>query len=155
MTDMLTAAACISSRHQQEYGEKIDEMKLHKMLYFAQRESLIQTGEPLFEEQFQGWRYGPVMKQLRQPYQKDKLPTVTEADMEALKPILDAVFGEFGNMDAFSLSRLTHGEISWKASRKGIAPTANGSKLMTTEDIRRDAQRILERQQQLRQHGLL
>ena len=155
MTDMLTVAACICRRHEEEYGQKIDEMKLHKMLYFAQREALIQTDEPLFEDQFQGWRYGPVMKDLRGPFQKETLPQAQDADMSALKPILDAVFREFGQMDAFSLSRLTHGEISWKASRRGIAPTANGSTPMATDDIRRDAQRILERQRKFREHGLL
>ena len=37
-------------RYQKEFGERISEMKLHKLLYFTQRESLIQLGEPMFGE---------------------------------------------------------------------------------------------------------
>ena len=39
-------------------GEVIDEMKLHKLLYFAQRESIAITGQPMFNEMFEGWKYG-------------------------------------------------------------------------------------------------
>ena len=41
MKDMKTVASYICNRYQREFGEKIDEMKLHKLMYFAQRESLI------------------------------------------------------------------------------------------------------------------
>lgn len=153
--NVLTVAACICGRYQETFGEKIDEMKLHKMLYFAQRESLIQTNEPLFDATFRGWKYGPVLKELRTPYQEGTLPPVTEADALALQPVLDKVFREFADKDSFSLSRLTHGEISWRRSRKGVPPAANSDNPISTEDIRLDAQRIRERQKQLAEHGLL
>lgn len=41
------------------------ELKLQKLMYFAQRESLALTGLPLFEEPFEGWIHGPVLPQLR------------------------------------------------------------------------------------------
>ena len=41
-------------------GKVIDEMKLHKLLYFSQRESLALTSAPMFKEEFEGWKYGPV-----------------------------------------------------------------------------------------------
>ena len=83
MKDMMTVAAYIYGRYQREYNEKIDEMKLQKLMYFAQRESLIRTGEPLFEGDFYGWRFGPVLKELRTPYKDESFsPDVTDADME-------------------------------------------------------------------------
>ena len=48
MAGMLTVAAYICDRYEKDFGEKIDEMKLQKLMYFAQRESLIRSGKPLF-----------------------------------------------------------------------------------------------------------
>lgn len=155
MTDMLTVAACICRRYQEAFGEKIDEMKLHKLMYFTQREALIQNDEPLFPEEFHGWRYGPVLPQLREPFQQDALPQASDADMRELECILDTVFAEYAGMDSFSLSRLTHGEICWRRSRKGIHPSENSDQVIPTEDIRLDARQISERKKMLRQRGLL
>lgn len=154
MANVLTVAANICSRYKETYGEKIDEMKLQKMMYFAQREALIQKDEPLFDATFRGWKYGPVLKELRDPYQKDTMPQVSPEEAEELKPVLDVVFEEFADKDSFSLCRLTHGEISWRKSRKGVSPAANSDKPIQTDDIRLDAKRIKERREMLEKHGL-
>ena len=52
MVSVNDAASYIYYRYRDEYGCVIDEMKLHKLMYFAQRESLIQTGNPLFKAVF-------------------------------------------------------------------------------------------------------
>ena len=36
--------------YQTKYGEKIDQMKLHKLMYFAQRENLVVNDIPLFDD---------------------------------------------------------------------------------------------------------
>lgn len=154
MAKVLTVAACICDRYQETYGQKIDEMKLQKMMYFAQREALIQNDEPLFDATFHGWKYGPVLKELRAPYQEDAMPQVSTEEREELKPVLDVVFEDFADKDSFSLSRLTHGEISWRKSRKGVAPAANSDKPIDTDDIRLDAKRIRQRREMLEKHGL-
>lgn len=154
MAKMLTVAANICSRYQETYGEKIDEMKLQKMMYFAQREALIQKDEPLFDATFRGWKYGPVLKELRKPYQENSMPQVTAEEAEELKPVMDVIFDEFADKDSFSLCRLTHGEISWRRSRKGVAPAANSDKPIATDDIRLDAKRIKDRREMLEKHGL-
>lgn len=71
MENLMNIASYICSRYESEYGTKIDEMKLHKLLYFAQRESLIQNREPLFDAVFWGWKYGPVIKEIRSAYRDD------------------------------------------------------------------------------------
>ena len=156
MKDMMTVASYICNRYQAEHGERIDEMKLHKLLYFAQREALIQTGKPLFDGDFQGWRFGPVAADIRKPYRDDAFnPAVSDADMGEDREILDYVFENYARKDSWSLSRLTHGEICWKKSRKGIAPTESSSNLIPLDDIRLDADRIRERRAMLNQYGLL
>jgi uncharacterized phage-associated protein len=150
MESLKTVASYVFRRYQQEHGEKIDEMKLHKLLYFAQREALVQTGEPLFEGTFYGWRYGPVIKDLREEYKNETfLPEVPREVSEKLAPVMDKIFEEYAPKDSWSLSRLTHGEISWKVSRKGIAPSESGDVAMKLEDIRRDADKIRARRDAL------
>lgn len=146
MTDILTAAAYISNRYEKEFGERIDEMKLHKLLYFAQRECLIQTEQPMFPEQFEGWRMGPVAPMIRKPYKEDSLNKDTsDEDMAEYMPVLDHVFQNYASKDSWSLSRLSHGETSWKISRKGYAPSDNSSVTIPTSDICWDAIRIRDR----------
>ena len=73
MLDVVKVASYISRRYEREYGSQIDEMKLHKLLYFAQRESLIQLDQPLFAESFQAWKYGPVLVQIRSLYKHGEI----------------------------------------------------------------------------------
>ena len=148
MKDMMTVAAYICDRYQRDFDEKIDEMKLQKLMYFAQRESLIRTGEPLFEGDFYGWRFGPVLKELRTPYKEESFATgVTDADMDGAMEVLDEVFKAYAHKDAWSLSRLSHGEICWKRSRKGVSPYDSSDNMIPLDDIRLDAQRMRERRE--------
>ena len=156
MKDIMTIASYIVNRYQAERGERIDEMKLHKLLYFTQREALIQTGEPLFGQEFQGWRFGPVAADIRKPYKDDAFdPSVCDADLGDAKAILDSVFENYAAKDSWSLSRLSHGEICWKKSRKGVAPGENSSNAIPLADIRLDADRMRERRAMLDRYGLL
>lgn len=43
MVSVNIAASYIYEKYKSEFGTTIDEMKLHKLLYFAQRESIIHT----------------------------------------------------------------------------------------------------------------
>ena len=148
MNDVMTVAAYIYSRYQRDFHEKIDEMKLQKLMYFAQRESLIRTGEPLFQADFYGWRFGPVLKELRTPYKEESFAAdVTDEAMGGDKAILDEIFKSYAPRDAWSLSRLSHGEICWKRSRKGIAPSESSDNLIPLDDIRLDAQRMKDRRE--------
>lgn len=154
MHDMKTAASYLCGRYEEAYGQKIDEMKLHKLMYFAQRESLIRTGEPLFDAEFQGWRFGPVLPALREVYKANDFAPLEELELGADQAALDAVFDEYAESDSWNLSLLSHGEICWKRSRKGIAPHESSSNPIPLEDIRADAERMQKRRALLEQ-GLL
>ena len=73
MEDVVKIASYICLRYRRRFGRKIDEMKLHKLLYFTQRESIIRTGEPLFGDCFEAWKYGPVLVAIRQRYKNNTL----------------------------------------------------------------------------------
>lgn len=151
MKNMKTVASYICGRYEKQFGEKIDEMKLHKLMYFAQRESLILRDEPLFDGEFQGWRFGPVLPTLRELYKAGDFDTVTDADMGEDLPILDTIFSEYAGSDSWSLSRLSHGEVCWKLSRKGVAAGESSANAIPLDDMRLDAFRMKERRAMLSQ----
>lgn len=143
MENVVKIASYIADRYQRDFGCRIDEMKLHKLLYFTQRESLIQKGEPMFPEEFLAWRYGPVMVQLRTLYAQNQLNDLPESSfIEENKNIFDVIFSKYAIKESWSLSRLSHGEISWKNARKDLLPEQNGSNPLSIEDIKKDAERI-------------
>lgn len=143
MIDVIKVASYIFQRYQEEIIGKIDEMKLHKLLYFAQRESIIQTGEPMFNDQFEAWKYGPVMVSVRNSYKSgtlNVLPTLEE--LAPYKNSLDFVFQNYAIKDSWSLSILTHGESCWKKARYGYGPDDHCDVLISTDDIIKDAERM-------------
>lgn len=136
-------ASYIYNRYLEEFKETVSEMKLHKLLYFTQRESLIQTGNPMFKESFWAWRYGPVLTEIRGCYANrefDDMPT--EDFIKDNLGIFDFVFSYYAPKDAWSLSRLTHGEYSWIHARGNSLPNQSCNTPLAIEDIRKDAERI-------------
>ena len=143
MKDLKTVASYLATRYQAEYGEKIDEMKLQKLAYLAQRESLVRTDEPLFDAEIQGWRLGPVLPDLRTYYKEETLTEVRPEELsEDERAALDAVYDEYADRESLSLSRMTHGEICWRKSRKGFRPSESSNVTIPLDDIRLDALRI-------------
>lgn len=69
--------------------------------------------------------------------------------------ILDRVFKDYAVKDSWSLSRLTHGELSWKNSRIGISDEDNSNNPMSIDDIKKDAERIKARRKMLIELGLV
>ena len=143
MLDVVKVASYISRRYEREYGSQIDEMKLHKLLYFAQRESLIQLDRPLYAESFQAWKYGPVLVQIRSLYKQGKLTErLTSEEIATYQTVFDKVFEQYAPKDAWSLSSITHGEISWQKARVGIPAGENSDTLIALDVIRKDAHHI-------------
>lgn len=155
MAELMNVASYVCNRYYDEFNSRIDEMKLHKLLYFAQRESLIQRNTPLFDATFYGWKYGPILKEIRTAYKDNSFyEKVSESVIVDIKDIMDKVFAEYAAKDSWSLSRLTHGEYSWKQSRIGISDGENGDNPMKLSDIKVDADRIRDRREMLSQLGL-
>lgn len=155
MENVLNVAAHIAQDYFSEYGQQIDEMKLHKLMYFAQRESLIQTDKPLFKATFYGWKYGPVLKEIRSVYKDGTFTSIKpQKFLTDCIMILKKVMEEYAGKDSWSLSRLTHGEMSWKKSRIGVPEDENSDRPMRLEDIRADAERIKTRRKMLNGLGL-
>ena len=146
MIDVVKIASYICERYEKEYGERIDEMKLHKLLYFTQRECIIQTGEPMFSEPFSAWKYGPVVVSIRQLYRNDMLHDMPSEDVvRKYKAVFDKVFEQYAPKSSLSLSSLSHSECSWQRARGSAGRDDRCDTHLDIHDIEQDAERIKTR----------
>lgn len=143
MASAIDVAQCIFTEYKSISGKTIDEMKLHKLLYLSQRESIAITNEPMFKENFEGWKYGPVCREVRNSYTEDGMfaDDIREVSDEE-RYIVKNVILQYGAYESWKLSELSHKEISWRNARKGIPEGRNGRRILKLEDIRKDAEKV-------------
>lgn len=120
------------------------ELKLQKLLYFSQRESFALTGQELFPNDFEGWKHGPVLTEIRYFFEQDYEPYQDESVLlsETEKYIIDSVLNKYGQFDAWYLRNLSHDELSWRKSRKNLSASDSGNILISKEDIKKDAEKV-------------
>lgn len=104
-------------------SEYISNLKLQKLLYYAQGAFLGLTGKPLFEDDLVAWAHGPVVADVYHEYcsngargieyDDDKLRPKEEYTQEE-KNILNQVYDYFGQYSAWKLRNMTHQERPWK-----------------------------------------
>ena len=142
MENILDVAQFLFDGYQRMSGERIDEMKLHKLLYFSQRESFAVTGKPLFEETLHGWKYGPVSPLVRGYLSDDGIVVDTAPVSDESAYLLNNVLAQYGTVASWKLSELSHEELSWKNARRGLAPNQKGNRALALDDIRKDAEKV-------------
>ena len=99
---------------------------------------------------FYGWKFGPILKEVRIAYRDNSFfEEIEEEVIDRIKPIMDKVFKEYVDKDSWSLGRLTLGEYSWKIARKGIPYGVDGDNPMDINDIAKDAERVRLRREKL------
>lgn len=142
MEKVLNVAQYIFDEYKRQAKTPIDEMKLHKLLYFAQRESFAITGKQLFEGEFRGCKYGPVCCEVRNAFSPDGIVVDTSPVSNECVYIVNNVVQEYGSIASWKLSELSHKKISWKNSRKGLTADQNGNNLISIADIQEDAKKV-------------
>lgn len=142
MDRIIDAAAYAVKKYTEMSGEHIDEMKLHKLLYFIQRESFAVMGEPAFDGEFEGWKYGPVCREVRMNFCNGEIVCATKAISDQLKYIANNVICEYGTLETWKLSELSHRDTAWKNARCGLTENENGNVVLKLEDIKADAMKI-------------
>ncbi|WP_314292269.1 Panacea domain-containing protein [Leptotrichia massiliensis] len=142
MEKIINVAQYIFNEYKRVTEEIIDEMKLQKLLYFSQRETFAILNQPLFNEVFEGWKYGPVSREVRTVFTEDGINAQTEDIKSESKYIINNIIHEYGALASWKLSALTHKETSWLNSRKGLKKEENGNVKIKMEDIREDAKKV-------------
>ncbi len=140
MEKSLVVAKALYDMYAERTHSSMDEMKMHKLMYFAQRESLVNTSVPLFQESFYGWKFGPVLKTVRSEYATgQKFAHVTGMVQPETKELLNEVLDRYGDVSSWKLSNLSHDELSWKMARRGLKPSDNGDVELTLSGMMLDA----------------
>ncbi len=142
MEKILNVAEYIFREYYRVTGELIDEMKLQKLLYFSQRETLAILNKPLFNEEFEGWKYGPISREIRTVFTEDGMNAETEDIKSDSKYIINNVILEYGALDSWKLSELSHKEVSWLNLRRGLKEGENGNRKIKLEDIKEEAKKV-------------
>lgn len=107
-------------------GSFLNNLKLQKLVYYAQAWHLALHDTPLFPEDFQAWVHGPVIPELYQEYKnfggqrilKDAHPKLPKN----VEDFLDEVAKEYFACDPYELEQRTHAEDPWKLARGDMLP---------------------------------
>jgi uncharacterized phage-associated protein len=104
----------------EEAGDSISNLKLQKLLYYAQGGHLAFYDVPLFAEAIKAWMHGPVVPQVYHEYKEFGAGPirVDRVDLERypapVRELLDEVNSVYGQFTAGKLRLMTHEEPPWK-----------------------------------------
>ena len=107
-----------------ERGKELTNLKLQKLLYYAQAWHLVFESRPLFDERIEAWVHGPVVPSVFRKFKRYRWDTIDctafpvkdDDTVEHLKLVL----GAYDELTANQLERMTHNEAPWQDARKGI-----------------------------------
>src|SRR3990167_6214830 len=112
---------------QEENQELLSNLKLQKLVYYAQGMHLVvYDGQPLFEDVIEAWNYGPVVPALYHLYKEygaggipaDPDFNPASIDRETLD-FLDEIYQAFGQFSALRLMEIAHNDKCWKEAGVG------------------------------------
>lgn len=104
--------------------DQISNLKLQKLLYYAQGYSLAILNRPLFDEPIECWRHGPVVESVYHCYKhyRDQcIPSIDNFNDSVFNyddlAVLNRIALEYGQYSPWKLRDMTHEERPWKEAR--------------------------------------
>ncbi len=101
----------------------LSNLKLQKLLYYAQGHHLGKTSEPLFQDQIKAWSHGPVVPKVYHEFKSFgsgdiRLPDDDPFDWPDVDPettrFLISIWNTYGEYGAWRLRSMTHQEAPWR-----------------------------------------
>lgn len=106
-------------------AELISNLKLQKLLYYAQGSFLALTGRPLFSDPIVAWQHGPVVESVYHEYKSNGANGIVfddDFDFDVLETeeneALQEVYDVFGQYSAWKLRNMTHSETPWRSTQQ-------------------------------------
>lgn len=135
----------------EQFQDPISTMKLQKLCYMAQGWALAITDEPLFDEDFQAWKNGPVSYRLfdqhRGRFLVDSWPSGDPAGIGPMqRAVLDGAIKNYGALNGVQLGDLTHHPgTPWSRARAsaGAGNGARAQRIIPKDDIRSHFRQLL------------
>jgi uncharacterized phage-associated protein len=135
-----TVARWFVNHADRDAGEAITQLKLQKLVYYADAWFLANFDKQLVTEDFEAWAHGPAIRSLYAKYRShgwEALPREKGPHPDSdVADFLEAVYDEYGQFSAKALERMTHDEEPWQRARGGLSPEAASSTVIPKLDIR-------------------
>lgn len=101
-----------------EDTDDISNLKLQKLLYYAQGCFLAIKNEPLFSDDIVAWAHGPVVEEVYHTFKDFGSGGITQHEESSVSDsdtinLLVSVYDVFGKYSAWGLRNLTHSESPW------------------------------------------
>ncbi|MFC2018724.1 Panacea domain-containing protein [Chloroflexota bacterium] len=120
MIPAIEVARYFLSLTDEDAGELISNLKLQKLLYYAQGFHLAIFDEPLFTEPLEAWAHGPVVPEVYRHFRDYGSDPIQPEEFDADGPdgetqeFLDEIYSIFGQYSAWKLREMTHDEPPWE-----------------------------------------
>ncbi|PSR18173.1 hypothetical protein C8255_08870 [filamentous cyanobacterium CCP3] len=118
----------------------VTQLKIQKLVYYAQAWSVVFRGQPLFDEAVEAWSNGPAVRSVWKEfncYGKESVPLPQGSSLSVLPPdqiqLLEMVWEKYGSFSATELWALSHSEAPWIEAR-GDIPVHEKSQSEITAD---------------------
>jgi uncharacterized phage-associated protein len=117
--------------HDDDSGDVLTNLKLQKLVYYAQGFHLALFDEPLFNENLVAWEHGPVVVDL---YHELKQFGSSEVVIESAvsdeintdkMDLINEINEVYGQFSAWKLRDMTHSESPWQSTESGKVITHN------------------------------
>jgi len=132
-----------------ETGSLISNLKLQKLMFYAQAWHLAFFEEKLINDEFQAWVHGPVLPDSWRTYRDFGWKPIIKDDLNQdfidnfctniVEPeqceLLNDVVEEYFGLTAFQLEKLTHSEDPWIIARGDLAPDEPSENVISDDSM--------------------
>ena len=130
-----------------KHGDQITNLKLQKLLYFAQGWFLALYGKALFPEPLRAWMRGPVEYGVWKKFSEFRWEAITRKIArpkisELAVRHLDEIMQVYGDYSAYTLERMTHDEGPWRRARGALDDRERSTREISIEDMREHFTRL-------------
>lgn len=122
------------------HGDLITNLKLQKLVYYAQAWYLALYRIPLFDDPIEAWIHGPVIYSVYSRFKDCGWEPISSkpSKIKMLKDTvkhLKEIYEVFSPYTAFELERMTHNEDPWKNARNGLPIDKPSRKVISHQDM--------------------
>lgn len=126
--------------------EEITPLMLQKLLYYIQGIFMVNYNRPMFAENCEAWKHGPVYPQVYFLFKKFRYNPIEDERFSLLKgkenvlskeekEVIQLVAKTFGTYGGKALEIITHKEKPWCEARNGLAEDMPSNAVIDKEDI--------------------
>jgi uncharacterized phage-associated protein len=125
-----------------DVGSYLSNLKLNKLVYYAQAWHLAFFDTPIFAEDFEAWVHGPVIPALYYKYREEFgfKPIVKEVEQpefpQELQEFLDELVDDYFFRDTYELELMSRREDPWINAREGLPRDEPSYAIISKESMR-------------------